>query len=382
MKKNAMTVLVLLGSVFLNHGWKANAADLKESKNVTKQVFGKLADGRDVFLYTLQNSQGMKVSISTLGATVTSLWAPDRNGKPADVVLGYDTPEEYRQGGSYFGAIVGRYGNRIGKGRFKLDGQEYQLAINDGLNHLHGGKIGFDKLLWEAQETAGDSFSALALTLVSPDGDQGYPGTVKLTVTYTLTEKNELRIEYRGTTDKATILNPTHHSYFNLSGSFTSTILDHLLTMDADFITPVDKGLIPTGQLLDVTGTPMDFRKPTAIGARINDASEQLAFGRGYDHNWVLNRHDGKVRKVAELYDPKSGRLMTLYTDQPGLQFYSGNFLDGRARGKGVAFQYRTGLCLETQCFPDSPNHPAFPTATLRPGAVYRQTTIYQFSTR
>jgi aldose 1-epimerase len=277
MKKNAMAVVVLLGSVFLNLGGKASAADLKESHNVTKQVFGKLADGREVFLYTLMNSQGMKVSISTFGATVTSLWVPDRNGKPADVVLGYDTPEEYRQGGSYFGAIVGRYGNRIGKGRFKLDGREYQLSINDGLNHLHGGKIGFDKLLWEAQETAGDSFSALALTLVSPDGDQGYPGKVKLTVTYTLTEKNELRIEYYGTTDKATILNPTHHSYFNLCGHFTRTILDQLLMMDADFITPVDKGLIPTGKLMAVTGTPMDFRKPTAIGARINDFSEQLA---------------------------------------------------------------------------------------------------------
>jgi aldose 1-epimerase len=382
MKKNTMAALMILCSVFLNHAREAGGDETKEIKKVTKQVFGKLADGREVFLYTLLNSQGMKVSINTFGAAVTSLWVPDRNCKLADVVLGYDSPEGYQQGGSYFGAIVGRYGNRIGKGRFKLDGHEYQLSVNDGENHLHGGKIGFNKLLWEAKETVGDSFSALALTLVSPDGDQGYPGTVKLTVTYTLTEKNELRIEYSGTTDKTTILNPTHHSYFNLSGSFTSTILDHLLMMDANFITPVDKGLIPTGKLMDVTGTPMDFRKPTAIGARISDPSEQLAFGKGYDHNWVLNKYDGKVRKVAELYDPKSGRLMTLSTDQPGLQFYSGNFLDGTAKGKGVAFQYRTGLCLETQRFPDSPNQPAFPSATLQPGAVYRQTTIYQFSTK
>jgi aldose 1-epimerase len=210
----------------------------------------------------------------------------------------------------------------------------------------------------------------------------GYPGTVKLTVTYTLTEKNELRIDYEGTTDKATILNPTHHSYFNLSGSFASPILDQQLLIDADAITPVDKGLIPTGKLMEVEGTPFDFRKPSVIGARIGEPSEQLAFGKGYDHNWVLNGYDGKVRRVAELFDPKSGRLMTVWTDQPGLQFYSGNFLDGKAKGKGVDYQYRTGLCLETQCFPDSPNQPSFPPATLRPGQVYRQTTIYQFSTK
>ncbi len=380
MKKNAMAALMILCSVLLNHARETGGDDLKEIKKVTKQVFGKLADGREVALYTLTNSQGIKVSISTFGAAITSLLIPDRNGKLANVVLGYDSLEGYQQDSCYFGAIVGRYGNRIGKGRFKLDGKEYQLSINDGENHLHGGKNGFNKRLWQAKPIQGDFFSAVALTLTSPDGDQGYPGKVKLTVTYKLTEKNELRIIYEGRTDKATILNPTHHSYFNLSGSFTSTILDHLLMMDADFITPVDKGLIPTGKLMNVTGTPMDFRKPTAVGARIGESFEQLAFGKGYDHNWVLNHYDGKVRKVAELYDPASGRLMTVYTDQPGLQFYSGNFLDGKAKGKGVAFQYRTGLCLETQCFPDSPNQPAFPSATLKPGKVYRQTTIYQFS--
>ncbi len=382
MKKATMVAWVLLCLACLAHAQEASGVAPEEIKNVTRQIIGKLDDGREVELYTLANSQGMKVSISTFGATITSLCVPDRNGKLADVVLGYDSLAGYQQGSSYFGAIVGRYGNRIGKGKFTLEGKEYQLAINNGENHLHGGKIGFDKLLWQAKPLAGDFFTALALTLTNPDGEQGYPGTVKLTVTYTLTEKNELRIDYEGTTDKTTILNPTHHSYFNLSGSFDSTILDHLLMIDADSITPVDRGLIPTGKLMDVAGTPMDFRKPTAIGARINDPFEQLTFGKGYDHNWVLNRFDGKVRKVAELFDPKSGRLMTVFTDQPGLQFYSGNFLDGKSRGKGVDFQFRTGLCLEAQHFPDSPNKPSFPSVTLRPGEVYRQTTIYQFSTK
>jgi aldose 1-epimerase len=382
MKKCTMVAWVILYLACLVHAQVASGIAPKEIKNVTRQIFGKLDDGREVELYTLSNSQGMKVSISTFGATVTALWVPDRNGRLADVVLGYDSLADYQQGSSYFGAIVGRYGNRIGKGHFKLDEKDYQLTINDGENHLHGGKTGFNKLVWQAQPLSGDFFTGLALTLISPDGEQGYPGTVKLTVTYMLTEKNELRIVYEGTTDKPTVLNPTHHSYFNLSGSFTSPILDHLLMIDADAITPVDQGLIPTGKLMDVAGTPMDFLKPTAIGARINEPFEQLTFGKGYDHNWVLNRFDGKVREVAELYDPKSGRLLTVLTDQPGLQFYSGNFLDGKSKGKGVVFQYRTGLCLETQCFPDSPNKPSFPSATLRPGEVYRQTTIYQFSAK
>jgi len=380
MKKITMAVLLILGSACLAHAGTTAGDGQKEITNVTRLAFGKLDDGREVELFTLANSQGMKVSVSTLGAAVTSLWVPDRGGKLADVVLGYDSLDGYLRDNSYFGAIVGRYGNRIGKGRFRLDGREYRLSLNDGENHLHGGRAGFNRALWLAKPLANASGPALELTLVSPDGDQGYPGTVKLTVTYTLTEKNELRIDYEGTTDKATILNPTHHSYFNLSGDFGSTILDHLLRIDADAFTPVDKGLIPTGKLVPVAGTPMDFRKPTAIGARINVPCEQLALGKGYDHNWVLNRFDGKVRDVAELYDPRSGRRMTVATDQPGLQFYSGNFLDGRAEGKGTAFQYRTGLCLETQIFPDSPNQPSFPSATLRPGKVYRQTTIYRFT--
>ena len=343
-------------------------------------VFGKLPDGREVYQYTLSNGAGMTVQTISYGAAITSLSVPGRNGTMADVVLGYDTIDGYISGTAYLGAIVGRYGNRIGKGQFKLDGKQYQLTINDGENHLHGGKIGFDKVLWDAKIL---SDSSIRLQYVSRDGEEGYPGTVTLKVTYTLTEKNELRVDYDGATDQPTILNPTQHSYFNLSGSFNNTILNHLLMIDADGFTPVDKGLITTGQIAGVANTPMDFRTPIAIGAHINDPDEQLAFGKGYDHNWVLKGTAGRVRKVAELYEEASGRLMTVFTDQPGLQFYSGNFLDGSAKGKyGIAYQQRTGLCLETQAFPDTPNKPQFPPVTLRPGQTYRQTTIYQFSTQ
>jgi aldose 1-epimerase len=347
------------------------------------KIFGKLSDGREVRQYTLTNSAGAVLQIIDYGATVTSLRVPDREGKIQDVVLGYDAVQGYVDGTAYLGAVVGRYGNRIGKGRFQLDGNEYRLTVNDGENHLHGGKIGFNKVLWEAQIL---NDTVLLLKYVSKDGEEGYPGTVTLKVTYTWTNragKNELRIDYEGTTDKPTILNPTHHSYFNLAGSFAQTILGHELLIESDNITPVDKGLIPTGQLVSVANTPMDFRTATAIGARISDPNEQMGYGHGYDHNWVLRNYHGQVSKAAELYEPTSGRLMTVFTDQPGLQFYSGNFLDGTAKGKdGVAYRYRTGLCLEAQAFPDTPNKPQFPPVTLRPEKVYRQTTIYQFSTR
>jgi aldose 1-epimerase len=349
---------------------------------IEKTLYGKLPDGHEVYQYTLMNKSGATMKVINFGAAVTSLTVPDRNGKYEDIVFGYDSLQGYMTDKCYFGAIAGRYGNRIGKGKFKLDGKEFQLTINSGENHLHGGIIGFNKVLWDARTVQDSAGPSIELTYVSVDGEEGYPGKVTLTVTYTLTDKNELRIVYKGTTDKVTILNPTHHAYFNLSGSFTNTILDLFLTIEADAITPVDKGLIPTGKLLDVTKTPMDFRTPTAIGAHINDKFEQLDFGQGYDHNWVIKNYDRKVRKVAELYEQKSGRLMTIYTDQPGLQFYSGNFLDGTAKGKGVSYQHRTGLCLEAQCFPDSPNRPEFPSVTLKPGEVYHQTTIYQLSTK
>jgi len=346
-------------------------------------VFGKLPDRREVHQYTLTNKAGMVAQIIDYGATVTSLLVPDRNGKIEDIVLGYDSLQGYVDGTAYLGGLVGRYGNRIGKGRFQLDGKEYQLTINDGENHLHGGKIGFNKVLWEAKPDGGPSEPSLVLQYVSRDGEEGYPGTVVLNVRYTLTNKNELRIEYEGTTTRTTILNPTQHSYFNLSGSFTKTILNHLLMIEADDMTPVDKGLIPTGRIASIASTPFDFRNLTAIGARIDDSDEQLIYGRGYDHNWVLRNGRGEVRKAAELYEPASGRLMTVLTDQRGLQFYTGNFLDGSARGKnGIAYGHRTGLCLEAQAFPDTPNRPDFGSVTLRPGQSYRQTTIYQFSTR
>ncbi|HTR80234.1 MAG TPA: aldose epimerase family protein, partial [Bacteroidota bacterium] len=326
---------------------------------------------------------GMHVSIINFGAIVTNIFVKDRNGKFADVVLGYDSLQSYVNDKSYFGAIVGRYGNRIGKGKFTLDGHTYQLSINDGENQLHGGINGFNKKLWAAEPIESDSSPALRLTYVSPDGEEGYPGTATLVVTYTLTPDNALRIDYEGQTDKPTIFNPTHHSYFNLSGSFTNTILHHQLMIEADSTTPVDSELITTGSIVGVAGTPMDFRTPTEIGSRIMDRYQQLIFGRGYDHNWVLRDYSGKVRKAAEVYEPGSGRVLTVFTDQPGIQFYSGNFLDGSAKGKGgVAYQYRTGLCLEAQHYPDSPNKPNFPSVVLRPGETYHQTTIYQFSTK
>jgi len=345
-------------------------------------VFGKLPDGREVHRYLMANKAGVRVEIIDYGATITSLRVPDRNGKMDDVVLGYDSLEGYVQGTAYFGAIVGRYGNRIAKGKFQLDGKEYQLTVNDGENHLHGGRTGFNKVLWDANPAV-SSEPSLEMQYVSREGEEGYPGTVTLKVRYELTDANELRIEYEGATERPTILNPTQHSYFNLSGDFTKTILGHQLMIESDSITPVDQGLIPTGQILNVENTPLDFRVPTAIGARIEDPDPQLAFGKGYDHNWVPRGAAGKVRKAAELFDPASGRLMTVLTDQPGIQFYSGNFLDGSAKGKGgIAYQRRTGLCLEAQAFPDTPNKPQFPSVTLRPGQVYRQTTIYRFSTR
>lgn len=348
-------------------------------------VFGVLEDGRDVYEYTLANNAGMTITCINYGATITSLSVPDRNGESSDVVLGYDSLEGYVDGSSYFGAVVGRYGNRIGKGQFTLDGETYQLAVNNGENHLHGGNVGFNKVLWDAEVLQDAEAPSIRFTYVSRDGEEGYPGNVTLKVTYILTADNALRIEYEGVTDKTTILNPTQHSYFNLSGNFRETILNNTLEIEADFFTPVDQGLIPTGERQPVEDTPMDFRSPHAIGERIGDPFEQLVFGQGYDHNWVLRDYTapGQIHKAAELYEPDSGRLMTVFTDQPGIQFYSGNFLDGTAIGKGgIAYGHRTGLCLETQVFPDAPNKPDFPSATLKPGQVYHQTTIYQFSTR
>jgi aldose 1-epimerase len=378
--KSALTTLTVAFTLPL----LASAAPSKKAEpTVAETAFGTLDDGGKVTLYTLTNAAGAEARIINYGAIVVSLKVPDRQGKLQDVVLGYDDLAGYAKDKDFFGSTVGRYGNRIGAGKFTLDGKTYQLDVNNGPNHLHGGAQGFYKKLWKSEPVKGKKGPGVKLTYVSRDGEQGYPGTLTMTVTYTLTRENGLRIDYRGTTDKPTILNPTHHSYFNLSGNPTHKILDEELTIVADKTTPVDAGLIPTGKLADVAGTPMDFRKPTAIGARIDAKDEQLGFGKGYDHNWVLSSPSKKVRRVAELYDPTSGIVMQILTDQPGLQFYSGNFLNGSIHGKGgVAYQHRTAVCLEPQVFPDAPNHPTFPSAVLRSGQRYTQTTIYQFSTR
>jgi aldose 1-epimerase len=344
---------------------------------VTKSVFGSMPDGTKVEIYTLEEG-ALKARVMSYGARLVSLEVPDRSGKIADIVLGYESLEPYTTDAkSYFGSIVGRYGNRIAHATFTLDGKRYQLPANDGVNTLHGGLIGFDKLVWSGQEIP----HGVELTLVSKDGDQGFPGTLTARVRYTL-EAHALRIEYFATTDKDTVLNLTNHSYFNLAGEGQGNILNHLVTIPADRYTPVDSGLIPTGELAPVAGTPLDFHKATAIGARINDNNEQMRLGRGYDHNYVLNGKPGVMQEAARVEEPTSGRVLTVTTTQPGVQFYSGNFLDGTLHGKhGHVYAQRTGFCLETQHFPDSPNHPKFPTSELKPGQTYHNVTVFSFST-
>jgi aldose 1-epimerase len=334
-------------------------------------------NGNPVRLFTLKNATGVEVSAITYGAIITSWKTPDRTGKMADIVLGFDDPARYLKGDSpYFGAVVGRYGNRIGNAQFALDGRTYKLAANDGVNHLHGGTVGFDKMLWDAEPVSDRRGASVAFTRTSPDAEEGYPGTLKARVTYTLTDKNELIVSYEATTDKPTVVNLTQHTYFNLAGA--GDILGHELRINADRYTPVDNSLIPTGELALVEDTPFDFRKPTAIGARIGSEHPQLEFGRGYDHNWVLARSGSNLALAAEVYEPKSGRTLTIATTEPGLQFYSGNFLDGTLTGKeGRVYNQRNGFCLETQHFPDSPNKPKFPSTTLRPGETYRSRTVY-----
>ncbi|MEW6193572.1 MAG: aldose epimerase family protein [Bacteroidota bacterium] len=350
---------------------------------ISMRKYGVLTTGEEINIYTLTNKTGSKTEIINYGAIVVSLCVPDKNGKLDDVVTGYDSLDGYVEDKFYFGAIVGRYGNRIAKGKFKLDGKEYQLTVNNGENHLHGGSKGVFKAVWKVEPIETADGPSLKLSYNSPEGEEGYPGNVKMEVIYTLTDLNELVVEYKGETDKATILNPTHHSYFNLSGDFNTTVLEHQLFIDADYTTEVGSDLIPTGKLIPVSNTPMDFRKQISIGSKIESNDEQILFGKGYDHNWVLRNFDGKVRTIATLYDSKSGRLMEVSTDQPGVQFYSGNFLDGTMKGKnGIAYNFRSALCLETQHFPDSPNQPGFPTVTLRPGEIYKQKTIYRFLTK
>ena len=348
---------------------------------VRQASFGKTADGTPVEIYTLRNSSGMEATIMTYGGIVTSLKVPDRNGKFGDVVLGYDNLGGYLTNSPYFGALIGRYGNRIAKGKFTLDGQTYTLATNNVPNHLHGGLKGFDKVVWTAKPVETFYGPGLELTYLSKDGEEGYPGNLSVTAVYTVTGKNELLLQYTATTDKDTICNLTHHSYFNLRGS--GDILDHVVQINADKFTPVDSTLIPTGELKPVDGTPFDFRESVAIGARIGDDNEQLKFGTGYDHNWVLNKQSGEVSLAARVYEPASGRVMEVFTSEPGLQFYTGNFLDGTITGKrGRTYKFRDAFCMEAQHFPDSPNHPDFPTTELKPGETYKNTIAYKFYVR
>jgi aldose 1-epimerase len=348
---------------------------------IGKTPFGRAGDSI-VDAYTLTNTHGVEARIITYGATIVSLKTPDRAGRLKNIVLGFDSLEPYLAGVPYFGATVGRYANRIAGGKFTLDGKTYQLPQNDGANSLHGGRKGFDKRVWTAEPSETPQGPALRLTYVSADGEEGYPGQLTAHVTYQLGNDDTLTIAFEATTTAPTPVNLANHAYFNLSGDPKQAILDHVLTIDADRFTPVDATLIPTGELRAVAGTPFDFRKPAVIGSRIEARDEQLTRGHGYDHNWVLNKSQlGALTLAAVLTDPKSGREVELRTTQPGVQFYSGNFLDGKPAGTGTVFAHRTGLCLETQHYPDSPNKPAFPSTILRPGQTYSEKTVLAFRT-
>jgi aldose 1-epimerase len=377
----SLAMAVLLG-VSLMPVTQVNSAEM--AKAMEKKAFGTTPDGKTADLYTLTNKNGMQVTITNYGGAIVSVMAPDKNGKLGDVVLGYDTLDGYVMDKNFFGALIGRYGNRIGSAQFKIDGVGYTLAKNNGENSLHGGVRGFNKALWEAKDISKGGEPALELKYKSKDGEEGFPGNLFVTVVYTLSNKNELKIDYSATTDKKTVVNLTNHSYFNLSGPGSGEILKSVLRVDADKFTPVDSGLIPTGELENVGGTPFDFRKPTEIGARIEANDEQLKLGKGYDHNFVLNKEKpAGLSFAARVEDPATGRVLEVWTTEPGVQFYTANFLDGTVHGKGgIAYGKRTAFCLETQHFPDSPNKPGFPSVLLSPGQEYHTTTVYKFATK
>lgn len=357
-----------------------SAAGLAQSPG---KLYGAASDGTPVYVYTLSNTKGMQAQIISYGGIVTSLTAPDRSGKYADVVLGFDDLASYQRERGYFGAIIGRYANRIGGAQFSLEGQTYRLAKNNAGNAIHGGLRGFDKRVWNAREVKGPTGRSLELTYVSKDGEEGYPGVLSARVSYTVTPDNELKIEYSATADRPTIVNLTNHSYFNLAGAGSGDILKHRVTIYADSFTPVDQGSIPTGEIRPVKGTPFDFTSAHAVGERIGQNDPQLQYGKGYDHNYVLRSRHGSLAKAAEVYDPASGRVMEVWTTEPGVQFYTANNLPDSLKGKnGKTYARRGALCLETQHYPDSPNQPHFPTTELKPGATYRTTTVYRFSAR
>jgi aldose 1-epimerase len=359
----------------------AGAASGLAAPTVRRAPFGALADGTEAESYTVRAGQ-LEMRAITYGGIITSLLAPDRDGRLDDVVLGHETLQGYVEHSPYFGAIIGRYGNRIARGRFELDGETYVLARNDGEQHLHGGKRGFDKVIWNATPFAHGNAAGIRFTRTSPDGEEGYPGALTARVEYTLTPDNQLLVDYHATTDRATVVNLTQHSYFNLAGAQATDVLDHELTIHADRFTPVDATLIPTGAIAPVEGTPFDFRSPTRIGARISEPDEQLRRAGGYDHNFVLSSgsRDGKLAPAARVREPTTGRLLEVFSREPGIQLYSGNFLDGSIRGKsGRVYGHRAGFCLETQHFPDSPNQRGFPSVVLRPGDEYRSRTVFAF---
>ncbi len=357
---------------------------MKNPVTITKESFGTTKDSIPVDKYILKNEKGMEISIITYGGVITSWTAPDKNGAYKDIVLGFDSIQKYQLPGvPYFGALIGRFGNRIAKGKFTLDGTNYTLATNDGQNHLHGGVKGFDKVVWNASEASTDSTASLVLTYLSKDMEEGYPGNLETKVTYTLNNDNQLNVLYEATTDKKTVINLTQHSYFNLSGDFSKSILGEEITINADTFLPVDATLIPTGEIKDVANTPFDFRQAKVIGKDIEVKDEQLKRGLGYDHCWILNNQNKGMRLAATAHDPESGRLLEVSTDEPAIQFYTGNFLDGTLPSKqGGTYGHRTGFCLETQHYPDSPNQKDFPSVVLSPGEKYETTTIFKFSVK
>lgn len=382
--KSNHTLFILSGILFL---MQTNLTHSEELPGIGMRQFGETAGGQAVMLYSLVNTKGNTVEITNYGGIITRLLVPDRNGNSSDVVLGFNTLEAYLKDSPYFGCLVGRYGNRIANGQFVLNQKKYELAKNNepgGMPcHLHGGNVGFDKVVWNATPVIENKIAGLKLAYLSRDGEEGYPGNLAVEVYYWWTNEDELKIEYRATTDQPTPVNLTHHSYFNLKGEGNGDILDHVLMINAEKYTPVNAGLIPTGELAEVKGTPFDFSQPTAIGARIEEKHQQLQYGLGYDHNWVIKKRANDLELAASVYEPSSGRVMEVWTTEPGLQFYSGNFLDGHLTGKsGKPYQYRSGFCLETQHFPDSPNQPKFPNTILRPGEKYESLTVYKFTVK
>jgi len=384
-----ITYLLLLIIGFASCSDRSKSIEKEKSGIVLKlpaieqSTFGLMPDGTSVDKYTLKNNNGMEVDVITYGGIITRWTAKNKLGQYEDIVLGYDSLGQYLAENPYFGALIGRYGNRIANGTFDINGTTYDLATNNGKNHLHGGQKGFDKVLWDIKPVQNEKSSSLVLTYVSPDGEEGYPGTLQVNVIYELLENDELLFSYKATTDKSTIVNLTQHSYFNLTADFSKDILEHELSIGSDAYLPVDEGLIPTGEYADVSETPFDFRVAKSIGKNINADDQQLKLGLGYDHCWILNEGDQAFRKVATAYEPSSGRYMEVYSDEPGLQFYSGNFLDGTlpAKGEGT-YAHRSGFCLETQHYPDSPNQSKFPSVRLDPGQIYKSQTSYKFSLR